>query len=515
MEIQKKEPKLKSQGRLAQEELAKRRARTSLLNFIVWCWDKPGKYRVGRHTRAFCEWFDGAVERWEKGESSYCLFNCPPRHGKSEMCQFACAYFLGRLSKFEPSLIYTGYGASLVQNFSRHTKNIISSEAYSALWPELRLADGNQSVESWSLHGSSGVATFTGLGGGLTGKGGHLIIVDDYCKNAEEAESEVYREKTWEGFASDLFTRKMSPSIVIVTATPWHMDDLTGRLRRKMKEDPKFPRWDQLMFPAESSEYQTLFPEMFDEEWYDSQRSTLGSVRWAAMFLCNPIGEGQALFDGGWLHFYESPPSSRDVYIFVDTAGNKKRRNNDYMVMWVVGCSRSNGNFYILDGVRDKMNLSERTEVYRGLVQRWRPRMTWWEQVGAQTDLEHVRIELDRRGVHTPMVPINQRVSKEGRIEGLQPLFESGRIWMPKRLMKKLADGRVVDLVQQFIDDEFTVYPSVSHDDMLDCLANLTHPDVAPMLAKYDRSMSEDNIFGEFRASNYCASRRAAIFGRR
>lgn len=495
--------------RRAGVELLRRRARRHLLDFVRWCWALPTDFKVGRHTRAFCAWFDGAVRRFEEGRSSFCLFNCPPRHGKSELCQYAAAYFLGRMAEREPSEIYTGYGFSLVQKFSRNIQRLIESEAYRALFPGVRPSKSSWAVDSWQVAGSHGTFTATGLGGSLTGKGGHLLIVDDYCKSSEEAESEVVREKTWDAFATDLMTRQMPPaSIVIVVATPWHMDDVTCRIRKRLRGDPDFPRFDELCFPACCDEYDALFPEMYGEVWYRAQRATAGPAKWSALFLCNPIGEGMRLFRDEWFHTYGKAPAETVNYIFVDTAGSKKRRNNDYLVFWVVGVGRD-GNFYVLDLVRDRMNLTERTEMFFELVRRWRPRMTWWEQVGAQTDLEHVELEMDRLGWHAPVRALNQTVKKEGRILWLQPLFEQGRIWFPAKVVRQRADGGMEDYMTTFLEDEYRVYPSVSHDDMLDCLANIRHPDV---LGELERMRSP---YGAVRteAANYAAGRRSAVFG--
>lgn len=475
-----------TEKRAAAIELLRRRARVDLLAFVQWCWDRPFPFRVGRHTRAYCEWFNGAVERWKRGESSYCLFNCPPRHGKSDLCQFSEAFFLGLTYQWHTSSIYTGYGASLVKGFSRRVMQIIESEAYRALFPEVRLADDNASVDSWALRGSTGVQTFTGLGGGLTGKGAHLAIVDDYCKSAEEAESETMREKTWEGFAADLMTRQMPPAaIVVVTATPWHMDDLTCRIRKKVLNDPQFPRFDGLCFPAQTYEYEALFPELYGVEWYEHQRATLGSVRWSAMFLCNPIGDGVRLFRDEWVQRYSTLPRTIGNYVLVDTAGQAARKNSDRLVMWVLGIGE-NGKHYVLDLEYDRMSLVDRTNRYARLVRKWRPFQTWWEQVGAQTDMEHIRLELDRVGEHTPMRALGQRLPKEGRIRWLEAEFEQGNIWFPDKIIKQQSDGRVVDVLDEFFENEYKVYPSVSHDDGLDCLANKCHPEVAPTLRAYE-----------------------------
>lgn len=495
-------------------EILRRRAKEHLLDFILWTWQRPEDFKVGKHTRAFCEWFDKAVARWEKGISSYCLFNCPPRHGKSELCNYAAAYFFGRASEWEPSEIYTGYGASLVQKFSKNIQSIIQSEAFSQLFPGVKLSKNDRSVDSWSIEGSHGAFTATGLGGALTGKGGHLLFLDDYCKSSEEAESETYREKTWQAFATDLFTRQMAPaSIVVVTATPWHMDDVTCRIRKKMAEDKSFPHFDELCFPAVDKDTgNVLFPELYDFSWYEGQRATNGAQRWAALFLCNPVGDGVRLFQPDWFQTYGTTPTATANFIFCDTAGSKKKKGNDFLVMWVVGVGRD-GNYYVLDGVRDKLNLSERADAFFRLVEKWHPHMTYWEQVGAQTDLEFIKLEMDRRGWRTPVAEIAQHVPKEGRILWLQPLFEQGRIWFPHKLLYSKADGGYVDLVSAFREDEFLVFPSVAHDDMLDCLANIRHPDVASRLDSVARqSLYQVNYRGGTKKTeNYRQSRLAQI----
>lgn len=494
---------MESNHRSAAVELLRRQARLRLIDFVRWCWQRPEPFRVGRHTRAFCAWFDAAVAKWERGESSYCLFNCPPRHGKSELCNYAVAFFLGRLSSWEPSVIYTGYGASLVQRFSRSIRSIIDSHAYAQLFPAVALDKTDRSIDSWAIKGSHGRITATGLGGALTGKGGHLLIVDDYCKSSEEAESETMREKTWEAFSTDLFTRQMAPAaIVVVTATPWHVDDVSARIRKRMAADPDFPRFDDLRFPAmDESGEEVLFPELYSREWYVAQRATNGPQKWAALFLCSPVGSGSRLFRDEWFNTYGSLPSGMRYYIFCDTAGVKKRKGNDYLVMWVIGLG-DDGNFYVADGIRDRLNLSERADVFFRLVKKWHPTCTFWEQVGAQTDLEFIRLEMDRRGWRTPIQEIGQSVTKTGRILWLQPLFEGGRIWFPAKLIFQCSDGHLADLCELFRKEEFDCYPTVAHDDMLDCLANLRHPLVAPRLVPARRVAAGEN---------YRASRRAQI----
>lgn len=461
-------------------ELARRRARVDVLAFIQWCWQRSSPLKIGKHTRAIADRLTKACDDWEQGKSTYLLVNVPFRHGKSDLIsRYFPAFFIGRMSEHQPDIIMSGYGASLVEGFSKMCKGVIRSPEYQDLFPEVQIDRGRDAVDSWGIKGSSGTVTVVGLGGSITGKGGNLIVLDDYCKNREEAYSEVYREKTWNSFSVDLMTRQNAPAcIVVVCATPWHTDDITGRIKYQMQKDPEFPRFEELVFPARCEQWDYLFPEMYDAQWYDNQRATLGPAAASALLDCNPIGEGNKLFKYEWLQTLNEMPSSENlnVYILIDSA-NSKRKNNDYTVMTVWGLGRDR-NYYLLDAIRDRLDLSGRTDTIFSLVERWQPKCVFWEQVGAMSDAQHVREVMDWKQYHFQIIEIGQHVPKPDRIQWLVPLFEGRKIYMPIRLLRCADDGTNYDFVRTFIDDEYSTFPACRHDDMLDCISNLKHPQV-------------------------------------
>lgn len=319
--------------RAALVELARRRAQEDLLAFTRWCWWMPHKFAEGRHTNAIAKALTDAVDRWREGESSYLLVAVPFRHGKSDLVSRALpAWFLGRNTDRQPDVILTGYGHSLVCGFSRRAKAIMASPQYQALFPGVRPGKGANKADAWAVDGSSGVVTAQGLGGSLTGKGGHLLIVDDYCRNRAEAASKVYRDKTWDSFRNDLLTRQNAPaSIVVVCATPWHVDDIRGRIRRAMADDPAFPQFRELNFPAcKPGEWDTLFPERFSPQWYSSQRAALGKQAFA-LLDCEPIVEGGNRFDPERVVIHETLdgwPQGRETRGW-DLASSSKERDGD------------------------------------------------------------------------------------------------------------------------------------------------------------------------------------------
>lgn len=521
------------QVRQARYELAARAARTDMLPFMQWCWWNPpsSPFRIGRHTRAICARLTRAVKDFRNGKSTYLLIAVPFRHGKSDIVSRALpAFFLGSCADMQPSCVLTGYGDTFVADLTRMVQKIIGDTPFQQLFPGVRVDPKKKSIESWAIQGSVGTVTVAGIKGAITGKNGNLIVIDDYCKNREQAESKTERDRIWNEFANSIMTRQSAPAaIVVVCATPWHVDDLRGRILQHMKDDPKFPRFEELNFPARnpgpdpSVNYDTLFPELYrDPSWYDSMEATLGPTDAAALLYCRPVSKQGAWFKRDWLETYDQTKMKDDVrkkwyasmkrYIFVDTASAKKK-DSDYSVMTVVGLAHD-GNKYVLDWIRDHLSLSERTDKIFHLVKKWIPDNVWWETIGAMADAEHVREEMNARGFRFRITPLHQSVSKPDRIRWLEPEFRDGRLILPARLFYRDVMGVEHDLVNEFVESEFAVYAgngSTRHDDMLDCLANLKHPDVMPKLM-FPKTNSSVGTLGSRSTTEYRNRARSVLF---
>ena len=488
--------------RQARYELAARQARKGLLPFMQWCWWNPpsSPLKIGRHTRAITARLTKAIEDFREGKSTYLLIAVPFRHGKSDIVSRALpAYFLGRCADMQPSCVLTGYGDTFVADLTGMVQKIIGDTAYQQLFPDVRVDPKKKSIESWRIQGSVGLVTVAGIKGAITGKTGNLIVIDDYCKNREQAESKGERDRIWNEFANSIMTRQSAPaSIVIVCAAPWHVDDLRGRILQHMKDDPKFPRFEELNFPARNPgpdpevNYDTLFPELYNDEWYDSIEATLGEVDAAALLYCHPVSKHGAWFKRDWFLTYDSTKMKEDAkhrwyqsmrrYILVDTASAKKK-DSDFSVMWVVGAA-PDGKYYVLDGVKDHLSLSERTDAIFSLVKKWKPTCVYWETIGAMADAEHILEMQNREPDRCPrfrLSKLHQSVAKADRIRWLEPPFRDGDIYFPAQLFYRDVQGIEHDLTQEFLEHEFALYAgagSTRHDDMIDCLANIKHPDV-------------------------------------
>lgn len=216
---------------------------------------------------------------------------------------------------------------------------------------------------------------------------------------------------------------------------------------------------------------------MMTDEALEKLKRDMGGATYSAQMLQDPVASGVRVFEEHWLRWYDQAPRAADmnVYIFVDGASSKKA-GADYTVMAVVGMHRDE-NYYLLDMVHEHLSLSERGEKIFELVRKWRPVCVFWEQVGAMSDVEHVRwmmehgqgrfniVELKRAGLAS-------ETNKDLRIRNLQPLFEAGRWVLPRVLPRAGADGAMYDAAGRFLE-EYKNYPVVKHDDILDALADV------------------------------------------
>jgi phage terminase large subunit-like protein len=448
-----------------QAEWNRRQARKSLLEFIRFVWWKPAPLLIGRHTRAICEAITAAVDRFLAGESSCLDIACPFRHGKSDIVSRALpAFFLGRCAELHPDIIMSGYGADLVEGFSKDAKNIIRSEAYRKLFPAVAIAAGSDTAGSWRVEGSTGVVTAAGLGGAITGKGGHLIIVDDYCKSRAEAVSEAYRKKTWEAFQNDLMTRRAPVSIVIVLATPWHVDGIQNRIRKAEKEDSDFPRFQRIKFPARNGDGSFLFPERFSDAWYREQYATLGKLA-AGLLDCEPTLEGGNRFDVTRIKYHdraEEFPQARYVRAW-DLASSSDERDKDdpdYTVGPLLTVTKENGVPHLW--VKDLPYLRAEAPRRDALIQST-------ARADGPSIPQHVEAFGGYKDAYTTLKAILLGISvvrpsrlpgdKSAKLAPLEPLFDAGNVHLLRAPWNAI-------FVKHFAE-----FPDGTHDDVCDGVA--------------------------------------------
>lgn len=315
----------------------------------TWQWDAPHLRLVQRY-----------LARLTAGEIDKLMLFLPPRHGKSEMV--TVRYPVWRLERDPEARVIVGaYNQSLAERFSRKSRRIALER--------MQLSGERATAADWETTAGGGVRA-AGVGSGVTGTGANLIIIDDPVKSREEANSEAYRERVWEWYTDDLYTRREPGAQQCLIQTRWHEDDLAGRILAS--EDA--PNWTVLSLPAEAEANdplgrgpgEPLWPERFDNAALAGIRTVLGSWSYAALYQQRPMPAEGGMFKRHWFEVVPAVPFEGERVRYWDRAATAG--DGDYTVGVLMG--RNGGLFYVEDVVRGQWSSGERDRVILATAER-------------------------------------------------------------------------------------------------------------------------------------------------
>jgi phage terminase large subunit-like protein len=224
----------------------------------------------------------------------------------------------------------------------------------------------------------------------------------------------------------------------------------------------------------------------------EAKRREMGPYTYACQMLQNPLADSAQGFLRDWLEYYDGAlkTAGMNLYILVDPA-SKRKVGSDYTVMAVIGLG-ADRNYYLVDLVRDRLNLTARGETLFGLMAKYPQAIrVGYEEYGLQADIEFIRYLQNERNNRFSIVPLGGPMPKPDRIRRLVPACEQGRFWLPRRLLYVDWEKRVHDLVADFLSDEYEAFPVSLHDDMLDAISRVLDPDLRatwPAAGKVERS---------------------------
>lgn len=284
------------------------------------------------------------------------IVSMPRRYGKTKSVgELFPPWYLGRNP--EHRIMMASYGASLVEKTSRKARNFIKSPRYQSIFGH-SLSSDSASVTSWELAGYEGGMDAMGILGGATGKGWHILIIDDALKNREEAESETIREKVWSELEDSFFNGADVPYAArIIFATRWHPDDPIGRLLLREPDD-----WVNFKLPAIAVEDDVLGRAVGASLW--DYKHTIDQLReleakippysWSSLWQQEPTpGEG-GFFKRAWFKVVSQPPEIVFASRYWDLAMSDKT-TADFTVGLKIGLG-VDGHYYILDVTRFRVD---------------------------------------------------------------------------------------------------------------------------------------------------------------
>ncbi len=308
-------------------------------------------------------------------------------------------------------------------------------------------------VEAWGL-----------IDGLPTGKHFKLRVYDDVIDKRAVNTPDMIRKATemWE-LSLALGTRGGAARTI---GTRYHTNDT---YREMIARGAAAPR----IHPATRDGTVEGEPVLMTREELAKRRRDWGPFTFAAQMLQNPTADSKQGFQTAWLRYYQprDEAASMNKYLLVDPASEKKP-GSDYTAIAVVGLGPDR-NYYLVDAIRDRLNLRERGDALFSLHRRWRPICVGYEKYGAQCDIEHLQSRMEDESYRFDITALGGAMSKLDRIKRLVPLFEQGRFYLPETLIKTDYEKRPVDLVQAFIEEEYKPFPVALHDDLLDVLSRI------------------------------------------
>lgn len=471
------EPKGQAKAELAKRELARRR----LLPFVS---KFTPDYQPGWVHIDICKRLEQFTKAVANRESPRLMLVMPPRHGKSQITSKRYpAWVLGQYPNWE--FMSCSYSGALSMSFSREVRSIMRDPMYQQLFTT-RLDPDSQSVEQWLTTGGGGLVA-AGVGGAITGKGAHILVIDDPVKNREDADSEAARNNTWDWYTSTAYTRLSPGGGVLVIQTRWHDDDLSGRLVQAMDEggDP----FEIVNYSAVAEEDEAfrkkgeaLHPERYDADALARIRRAVGERDWNALYQGKPIGDEGAYFQKDWFKMYELgelPDADELVYYTAWDLAIGTKEENDFTVGITVALDRHD-RLWVVDMQRGKWDGMQIVEKI----------IDTWEQFRSQiTGVERGQIELslgpflqkrigERNAWGLYIEPMKTgRRDKQARARSIQGMLQAGHVFVPSPSECSWS---------LTLQNELLRFPAGVHDDIVDALAwvGLLIQDMSPSVPR-------------------------------
>jgi predicted phage terminase large subunit-like protein len=434
------------------ESVARENAEQNFMGFVRAVWPS---FINGRHHKVMAKKF----EEIASGKIRRLIINMPPRHTKSEFASYLLpAWFLGKFPN--KKIIQCSNTAELAVGFGRKVRNLVGSDVYSSVFPNVALQVDSKAAGRWATnHGGDYFAI--GVGGTVTGKGADLLIIDDPHSEQEAAiastNPEVY-DKVYEWYSSGPRQRLQPGGAIVVVMTRWAKRDLTGRIVKSWI-DKDGEEWEIIDFPAILPSGKPLWPEFWSLKELESLKLELPLSKWNAQYQQQPTSEEGAIVKREWWKIWEPerPPSCEFVIQSWDTAFTKNERS-DYSACTTWGVFYMNENerdphVILLDAFKKRMEFPELKETAYQHYMEWEPDAFVVEAKAAGSPLIY---ELRQRGIPVQEFTPTRGNDKIARINSVSDLFASGKVWAPST---RWAEEVI---------EEMAAFPNSEHDDLVD-----------------------------------------------
>jgi predicted phage terminase large subunit-like protein len=418
------------------------------------------------------------VQAWNT-EDARLIISMSPQEGKSERVTKTGSLWALRRNP-DLRIAIASYAQALAEGFGREIRNWITTNngEDGTLDLGLKIARDNGAARRWQLAGHRGGVLCVGVGSGFTGRPADGLVIDDPFADAEQADSEYYRDRVWDWWQAVSGPRLAPGAPVILILTRWHEDDLAGRLQAA--EDGHI--WRVINIPAladhdpEKGETDPLGRK--PGEWLKSARRRT-VAQWEAIRIArgsrvfNALYQGRPSPDTGnvwkrpWWRRYDrllwsQHPDDPDAYrvdgfdeviqswdmAFKDTKGS------DFVVgqVW----ARKGPDVYLLYQIRKRLSFTDTLAAFKAVTKMW-PQATAKLVEDKANGTAVINTLKSKIG---GIVAVNPTESKYSRASAVAPFVEAGDVWLPS---KDVALFDAEELVE-----EAAAFPNSAHDDQVD-----------------------------------------------
>jgi predicted phage terminase large subunit-like protein len=407
---------------------------------------------------------DAMIHRLQQIEVGDCrrqIITLPPRHLKSVVMTAWVAWMMGN----NPGLrfICASYGQDLADKHARDCIRLMLSPWYQRAFPSLRLV--RKAISDFETT-RGGYRLSTSVGGVLTGRGAHYIVIDDPMK-ADDHLNESARKAVIDWFDSSLRWRLESQDLgtIVLVMQRLHEDDLAGFLLSRRG-------WNELRLPAISPsdelvaiganrfhqrrEGHALHPARQSQAVLEELRAENSDV-FAAQFNQSPVPLEGNWVKPAWFGRFEEPPPSGVMILSLDTA-SKEGLTSDYSVAIVAKYYQKR--FYILDVRRARLEFRALQGLVISLCRDYRVGRLLIEDASSGQQLIQM-LRPPPKGVPFP-IGCKPEGSKEVRFHAQASRIEGGEVVLPP----------AAPWLAEFVS-EIAAFPGGRFDDQADALAQL------------------------------------------
>jgi predicted phage terminase large subunit-like protein len=352
---------------LSSAETIRGRCRT-LAGFVREAWhvlEPDAEYVHNWHIDAICDHLEAVT----RGDINRLLINVPPGSSKSLIVSVMWpAWEWGPAGKRSMRYLTTAFNDGPVKRDTRKCRDLIASDWYQNLWPDVELTRTGETSFANSATGTREGVPF----GSLTSQRGDRLIIDD-PHSTVTAESETERQNTTrkfrEGAVNRLNDQKRSAIVVIMQRL--HEQDISGvilslgmnyvHLMLPMEFDPERACETRIGFKdPRTDEGQLLDPERFPRSEVEDLQRDMGSYAFSGQYQQRPTPRSGGMFQRSDFEVVDAIPArvKRRVRAW-DFAASKAKPGKQ--PDWTAGLrmALADGVFYVEHVVRGRWSASE------------------------------------------------------------------------------------------------------------------------------------------------------------